>query len=289
MTDTRSKQAGAALAGRTIAVPESRALDLFCRMLEDRGAAVWRCPLVEILDAPEPQPVLDWAAQVCAGELDDLILLTGEGLRRILGLLARTNEVQRALFVGELAKLRTICRGPKPARELRELGLKPGLMAAQPTTAGVIQTLSEQDLHGRVVGVQLYGTDPNQTLQDFLNQAGAQPRPVAPYIYADQASEAEVAALIAAIAEQRVDAIAFTSAAQLRYLFRVARARQQQDALLAGLQRICLASIGPVVTEVLQGHGLQPTVQPDSQYFMKPLTNALVEHFRHRDEAQPQR
>ena len=135
-----------------------------------------------------------------------------------------------------------------------------------------------------MVGVQLYGTDPNQTLQDFLNQAGAQPRPVAPYIYADQASEAEVAALIAAIAEQRVDAIAFTSAAQLRYLFRVARARQQQDALLAGLQRICLASIGPIVSEVLQGYGLQATVQPDTQYFMKPLTNALVAHFRRADE-----
>lgn len=47
------------LAGRTIAVPETRELDIFSSMLERRGATVIRCPLVTILDAPDPQPVLD--------------------------------------------------------------------------------------------------------------------------------------------------------------------------------------------------------------------------------------
>ena len=39
------------LAGRRVLVPETRELDLFQRMLEERGAEVVRCPLVAILDA----------------------------------------------------------------------------------------------------------------------------------------------------------------------------------------------------------------------------------------------
>ena len=44
------------LAGRTVAVPETRELDIFARMLEERGATTIRCPLVAILDAPERRP-----------------------------------------------------------------------------------------------------------------------------------------------------------------------------------------------------------------------------------------
>ncbi len=72
------------LAGRTIAVPETRELEVFAGLLERRGARVLRCPLVSILDAPDPAPVLAFARAFAAGDCDDLILTTGEGLRRIL-------------------------------------------------------------------------------------------------------------------------------------------------------------------------------------------------------------
>jgi len=39
------------LAGRTVAVPETRELEVFAAMLERRGASVVRCPLVAIHDA----------------------------------------------------------------------------------------------------------------------------------------------------------------------------------------------------------------------------------------------
>ena len=53
-------------------------------MLERRGATVIRCPLVAIRDAPDPQPVLAWCRGFAGGACDDLMLLTGEGLRRLL-------------------------------------------------------------------------------------------------------------------------------------------------------------------------------------------------------------
>src|SRR5437870_3251769 len=70
------------LAGRTIAVPETRELEVFAAMLERRGARVLRCPLVAIRDAPDPAPVLAFARAFAQEAFDDLVLTTGEGLDR---------------------------------------------------------------------------------------------------------------------------------------------------------------------------------------------------------------
>ena len=93
------------LSGRRIAVPETRELDLFAAMLERRGAAVLRCPLVAIKDAPDPAPVLEWIRRFAAGGCDDLVLLTGEGLRRLLGCIERHEPDLREAFLRELARV----------------------------------------------------------------------------------------------------------------------------------------------------------------------------------------
>src|SRR6202035_2126187 len=180
------------LAGRTVAVPETRELEVFAAMLERRGASVVRCPLVAIHDAPDPAPVLAFARGFAGGACDDLILSTGEGLRRILACIERHEPALKARFLAALASVRKITRGPKAARELRELGLKPDLPAQPPTTAGIISCLAGQDLRGRRVGVQLYGTEPNRPLVEFLERAGATVLTVATYVYADGADDAAV-------------------------------------------------------------------------------------------------
>src|ERR1700757_156584 len=144
------------LAGRRIALPETRELDRLAHNFEEQGAETLRCPLVAIRDAPDPAPVRDWLMRL---PFDDLVLFTGEGLRRLHGL-AQRSEFEPRFFDG-LRTARKITRGPKPERALRELGLKSDLRAQEPTTDGLIATLSALDLHGRRIGVQLYPGDPN--------------------------------------------------------------------------------------------------------------------------------
>src|SRR3954468_23975708 len=108
-----------ALSGLKILVPESRELDLFAAMLEAEGAVTLRCPLVQILDLEDSSDAETWIGRCIAGDFDDLILLTGEGLRRLLALSGTRHEA----LVAALRRLRTITRGPKPARALREIGL----------------------------------------------------------------------------------------------------------------------------------------------------------------------
>ena len=142
------------LAGRTIAVPETRELDVFSAMLERRGATVLRCPLVAILDAPDPQPILAWVRRFNAREFHDLILLTGEGLRRMSAMhRPACSRIIATEFIRQLTRVRKITRGPKPARALRELGLKPDIAAEIPTTEGVIASLrTAGSLSGHSVG-----------------------------------------------------------------------------------------------------------------------------------------
>jgi uroporphyrinogen-III synthase len=259
------------LAGRVVAVPETREIDVFAAMLERRGAHVVRCPMVAIRDAPDPAPVLQWSRELASGSFDDLVLLTGEGLRRILACIDRNEPALKESFVAALARLRKITRGPKPARALRELGMKPDIAAERPTTEGVIASLQPFDLKSRRFGVQLYGTEPNRPLVDFLETAGAKVSTVAPYVYADAADNEAILTLLKRILAGEVDAIAFTSTPQVERLFAVAPA----ESIAAALAKTVVAAVGPVVADTLRRHGIQARVMPEESFFLKPLTSVL--------------
>jgi uroporphyrinogen-III synthase len=259
------------LARRVIAIAEARELDVFATLLERRGAQVLRYPLVRIVDAPDPEPVLQWLRTAADGGYDDLILLTGEGLRRLVRCIDQHQPALRAAFLAALARMRKITRGPKPARALRELGMQSDLPAAVPTTAGVIEALRAIDWHGRRVGVQLYGAEPNLPLVEFLTAAGARVATVAPYLYADAASDSAVRELLGRMRGGGIDAIAFTSKAQVERLFRAAPADQVRAALAATQ----VAAVGPVVGETLAAYGVAVSAMPETAWFMKPLTTAL--------------
>jgi uroporphyrinogen-III synthase len=262
------------LADRVIAIAETRELDVFAALLERRGARVLRYPLVQIIDAPDPQPVLEWLRAFAEGGCDDLILLTGEGLRRLLRCIEQHQPGLREPFLSALEKVRKITRGPKPARALREVGLAPDLAAPVPTTAGIIECLDPGTLRGRRIGVQLYGADPNRALIEFLEGAGALVSSVAPYRYADGPAAAAIDDLLTRLESQQVDAIAFTSKAQVERLFAAADAARVRSALAA----TNVAAVGPVVAAALAAHGVAVAATPASSWFMKPLTAALGEH-----------
>jgi uroporphyrinogen-III synthase len=263
------------LTGKRIAVPESRELDLFARMLEEQGAETLRCPLVAIRDLDDPASAEAWLGRLADGRFDDLILLTGEGLRRLISIARRAGI--EAPVVAALAKLRTITRGPKPMRALRELGLKADMSATEPTTGGIMATLSREDLKGRTVGVQLYPGNPNVVLLDFLARAGATADPVVPYAYASDTDTNRVAALIAAMVAGQVDAIAFTSSMQLERLADVARTRGLDQQLRDGLMRTPVASIGPVVSAAVEKLGGRVAIAPaGGSFHLKPLVTAIV-------------
>ena len=261
-----------ALVGLKILVPESRELDLFAAMLEAEGGVALRCPLVQILDLEDRADADAWIDRCIAGDFEDLVLLTGEGLRRLLTL-GRTRQDK---LVAALGRLRTITRGPKPARALREVGLSPGLAAEVPTSDGILQALAKEDLTGRRIGVQLYPGDGAQHLVESLWARGALVSTVTPYRYASEAETGQVSDAIRALAAGQIGMIAFTATPQIERLVKVAQEVGLSEALAHGLAQTPIASIGPIVDEKLRRHGFTPTVRPQSSFHLKPLVRAII-------------
>jgi uroporphyrinogen-III synthase len=260
------------LEGRTVALAEGRQLEELAAMLAKEGATPLRVPLISILDAPDPAPVVAWLRELAADRFSHVILLTGEGLRRLLGLAAR--EGMRDDVVAALGRARTVTRGPKPGQALREVGLNASVAAATPTTEGVIAALRSEPLAGRTVGVQLYN-ESNPPLTDFLTAAGATVRTVLPYVYAAAADAERVAGLIGELDADRVDAMVFTSSPQVDRLFEVAAERGVEESLRRGLDRVKVAAVGPVVAENLRRRGTRVDVCPEQGFVMQNLVQHL--------------
>jgi uroporphyrinogen-III synthase len=265
-----------ALQGRTIALAEGRQLEELAAMLEKEGAVALRCPLLSILDQPDAGPVVTWLRELTAGTFTHLVLLTGEGLRRLLGFAER--EGLREQAVAALRSALIITRGPKPGQALKEIGLTPTKVAAAPTTVGVIATLKQEDLAGARVGVQLY-SESNPPLTDFLAGAGAQVYPVLPYVYAPAAEGERVADLIRRMAAGAVDALVFTSSPQIDRVFEVAAANGLEDELRRGLERVKVAAVGPIVRETLEAKGARVDIVPAQGFQMKNLVQHIKRAF----------
>jgi uroporphyrinogen-III synthase len=257
-----------------VALPETRQLDVLAGLLERRGVAVVRCPLVAIEDAPDRDAVVAWLERFCDGTLDLLIVYTGEGVQRLLT--AAESAGLRDRFVAALGATPLLTRGPKPARALRALGVRPEHPAAAPTTDGVLETLQAIDLEGKHVGVQLYGAEPLPQLTNYLVSRGATPECVAPYVYAAESGDAAVEQLISRLVGSEVDAIAFTSKAQVERLVAVAARVGQTEALRQALNSIIVAAVGPVAARGLEDLGVSVDVVPESDFFMKPMVSALM-------------
>jgi uroporphyrinogen-III synthase len=263
------------LNGYRILILETREEAQFSKLLAEQGAEVVRCPMFEIHDAPEPAPIEAWIRRAIDKPLDDLVLMTGEGLRRIMKL-ARERGIDQ-VFVAALSKSRKFTRGPKPGKALREVGLEAQQTTEKPTTEGVVEMLARLDLKGHRLGLQLYPDKDHSALIGTLIAQGADVDTVLPYIYDPKAADANIVAAIGDMAEGRIDAIALTNLGQVRRLIEAARAHGSEATLRQGFERTLIASVGPAVSGELAAHGLRTDVSPaDEAYFMRPLISAMA-------------
>ena len=263
------------LNGYRILILETREEAQFSRLLSEQGANVLQCPMFAINDAPDPAPIEAWIGRAIAKPFDDLVLMTGEGLRRLMKLVRRVGVEQE--FVAALGKSRKFARGPKPGKALREIGLEPQMTTEKPTSEGIAEMLARLDLSGRRVGLQLYPDKDHGALIGAIKSQGAVVDTVLPYVYDAKAADANIVTAIDEMARGRVDAIALTNLGQIRRLIDTAKTHGWEARLREGLAQTPIASVGPAVSDELKTHGLAPAIYPaDDSFFMRPLISAMA-------------
>jgi uroporphyrinogen-III synthase len=200
-----------------------------------------------------------------AGEFDLVILLTGVGSRVLLDIVQRVQGTKKRL-IDALREAVVVCRGPKPLAVMREIEVPVFLTAPEPNTwrellAALDQRKSELSLDGLNVAVQEYGAS-NPDLLAGLEARGARVTPVPVYQWALPEDVEPLRRAARAIAEGELDVVLFTTATQAVHLMKIAEELLLTDRVLAGLQRMVVASIGPTTSEELRQRGIHIDLEP---------------------------
>jgi uroporphyrinogen-III synthase len=247
------------LAGLRVVSFESRRATEMAELIRRHGGEPISAPSMREVPLSENREALDYVARLAVGEVDIVILMTGVGLRTLARTVAAEWPPER--LAAALRRATLVARGPKPVAALRELGLQPDITVPEPNTwREILATLDAQlAVAGKRIAVQEYGVT-NAEFVDDLAARGAAVLRVPIYSWALPENLDPLRAAIRGVCDDAVDVALFTSATQVYHLFQVAA--DAADRLRVGLQRVLIGSIGPVCSETLREHGLEPDLEP---------------------------
>jgi uroporphyrinogen-III synthase len=274
VVEAPSSPADRGLAGLRVLAFERRRETAMAELIRRHAGRPTIAPALREQVRPDPAPALACFDQLASGTVETLILLTGVGLTTFVTLLASRGTA--AEVAGVLGRVQLIARGPKPVAALRTLGLTPTSVAPPPHTwRELLAVLAPVPLAGQTVGVLEYGI-PNQQLLAGLEARGATALRVPVYSWELPEDLEPLQAAARALVAGSVEVVLFTSATQVYHLFRVAADQGiTAAALRVGLAQASVASIGPVCSEALRDHGVEPRCEP-SQGKMGQLVAAAA-------------
>jgi|SRR5579871_1009440 len=242
---------------RVIAFESRRATEI-AELIRRQGGDPFVAPSMRETPIENNPEAFAFAERLFRGEFDMMILLTGVGTRALDKVLASRYPPQA--FAEALRKIAVVARGPKPLAVLREMQVQAAVTVPEPNTWRELLAATSTRPERRIA-VQEYGKS-NPELLDGLRARGADVTAVRVYQWDLPEDTAPLREAARRIAEDQADVAMFTTSIQLTHLFRVAVADGLEVAVLAGLRRMAIASIGPTTSETLEEFGIQPDIVP---------------------------
>jgi len=251
-----------ALSGLTVLAFESRRAGELAELIRRFGGTPVVAPSMREVPLEASAEAEEFLRRLEAGAIDVVILLTGVGTRALAAALAPRCPPER--FAALLRGATLVARGPKPVAALRELGLAPDVLVPEPNTWRELLAALDRaaPLAGHRVAVQEYGRS-NPELLDGLRARGAEVLPVPVYRWGYPEDPGPLRAGVAQLADGAVDIALFTSARQVEHVIETARQLGRLPDLGHAVERVVVASIGPVCSEALHAHGLPVDLEPE--------------------------
>ena len=253
------------LQGMRVVCFESRRSAESSRMIARQGGEPVEAPTLREVPLRGPSGLDALEQDLLAGVPLLLVLLTGVGAELLIEGLEQNLPRGRVLELLTAPSTTIVCRGPKPNAILKPFGIKPAVVVGEPNTwRDVLREIDAHDLaRGKSVYVQEYGRTNAELLQGLAERAVLSVRQVKTYAWALPEDLAPLYAAIERIANGDADVALFTSGIQLTHLLQIADERGQTARLRAGLAKLVIASVGPLMTETLVAAGLPPDIEPE--------------------------
>jgi uroporphyrinogen-III synthase len=245
-------------AGMRVLALESRRSSEMTELIRKQGGDPFGAPSMREVPIEENADAFQFAERLFAAEFDMVMLLTGVGTRQLKRLLG-TRHPETA-FADALRRVTVAARGPKPVAALREMGLKPTLVAPEPNTWRELLQVTEGRPERRIA-VQEYGRS-NPEFLNALRVRGGEATPVRVYQYGLPEDTGPLREAARRLAAGDFQVALFTTAVQIEHLLRVAEEEGIGTDTLDGLRQTWIGSIGPSTTEALEEFGLHPHFEP---------------------------
>jgi uroporphyrinogen-III synthase len=249
------------LQGKQIAVTGARKQDEVTKLVANFGGVAHIRPAqgTILTDEEEIGPAM---RRVIAEGADWIMFTTGQGAQRLLDVARQSDMLWEWLRLLRTSKV--AARGYKTRKFLKEWAISPDVSDDDGTTAGLMRAFGDEPLEGRKVVVQLHGERPERLLR-WLADSGAVVETLMPYIHVPP-PETEIRSFLEELKERKFDAVAFTSALQVRYLFEMAGRFGMKEMLRDRLSgEVLAAAVGKVTAEALEEEGVAPVLQPSDQ------------------------
>ncbi|HAF98493.1 uroporphyrinogen-III synthase [Paenibacillus sp. FSL K6-1566] len=190
------------------------------------------------------------------------IFTTGIGLEAIYDMAEQMGALDR--LNATLTQTTIAARGYKTVNALKKRGLTPIVRDDDGSTSGLIRALAPFDLAGQRVILQLHGESAPK-LVEWLESRGAQVEPILPYKHIPPREE-DISLLVDEIIQGKVDAVAFTSAPQFRFLADFAKDHGKLEAVLEAFRGPVIAvAVGKVTAQGLREEGITRLLVPEDE------------------------
>lgn len=250
------------LAGRKILITRARhQAQSLASALEEKGATVVAIPAIEIIP-PDSYDALD-AALWNAKKYQWLVVTSANGAEVLAERLAALKLPRDALDAFKVAAI-----GPATARALGEMGVHVDEVPKQAIAESLVESLRDQVSGKNVLLVRAKVA--RDVLPEELRNAGATVDVVDAYQTIVPATSADDVRLIFAAPSRMPDVVTFTSSSTATNFFRLLHAAN----VLAWPTAMAAASIGPVTSQTLRHHGIEPAVEA-AEFTIPGLVDAL--------------
>lgn len=249
-------------AGLHIASLESRRAGDMSRLIERHGGVSHVSPSMREVPIEPNRPAIDFAYRVMTGDINTVIFMTGVGFKFLMRSIEKHLDAQR--FLDSLSDITTICRGPKPAAAMKELGLQATYKVGEPNTwREVLRFIDREKLSiaNQTIGLQEYGIS-NASLIAGLEARGATVDTLKVYGWDFPEQTDPLRENIQAIADGKRDMLLLTSGHQIVNMLRMAENMGITAPFRSGLRTTAIASIGPTTSQMLIECDLHADMEP---------------------------
>ncbi len=242
--------------------------DEFARLLEEVGAEPLIAPTIRITPPDNWEP-LDTAIERL-GTYDWVIFTSVNGVRFFSERLSASGRDARAFG----PKLRVLAIGPATSRVLEDiLRIRADTVPEKYVAEGILEMFSGEELSGKRILIPRAAVA-REILPEELARRGAEVDLVPAY-QTLPANPADVEQLRSGLREGRVEMVTFTSSSTVRNFVELLG----EDFLKEVMERVVIASIGPITSETAREMGLNPHVMAEIST-TRGLARAIVDFYR---------